>query len=275
MFKLLGESDRISASSDPKLIYDSVLYHRYLNGTLTDLGDGMQMNAELIIGHNPDLVMKYIYGVHDPADDKIKAAGIPIAYNLEFMETHPLGRAEWIKFVAAFCGVSDRADSLFSVIEKNYLALAKKAAKVKQRPEILDGSSYKGVWYAAGGRSYPAKLYKDAGAAYYWENDSSRGSIPLSLETILEKQGNADFWFGPSSENRGELLGIESRYALLKSFKEENVYQFGKRINPNGGLDYYESGVAHPDILLKDIISVLHPDLVEPDYETVYLEKVK
>lgn len=275
MFKMLGKSDLIIASTNANMIYDSTLYHRYLNGSLTDLGEGMQLNAELIIGQNPDLVMKYIYGSHDPADDRIKAAGIPIAYNLEFMETHPLGRAEWIKFVAAFCGAEKQADSIFSMITKNYLALTKKTAGVKHKPEVLDGSCYKGVWYEAGGKSYPAKLYEDAGADYYLKNDSSRGSIPLSFETILETQGNAGFWFGPSSESKAELLGIESRYALLKSFKNGNVYQFGKRINPHGGLDYYESGVARPDILLKDLISVLHPELVEPGYVTVYLERVK
>ena len=275
MFRLLGRSDLIIASTNANMIYDSTLYHRYLNGSLTDLGEGMQLNAELIIGQNPDLVMKYIYGSHDPADDKIAAAGIPIAFNLEFMETHPLGRAEWLKFVAAFCGTQRQADSVFSLISRHYLALTKQTAGVRHHPEVLDGSSYKGVWYEAGGKSYPAKLYEDAGADYYWKNDTSRGSIPLSFETILEKQGNADFWFGPSSESKAELLGIESRYALLKSFRNGNVFQFGKRINPHGGLDYYESGVTRPDILLKDIISVLHPELIGSKYETVYLERVK
>ena len=275
MFSLLRESAKISASTDPKLIYDSLMYHRYLNGTLVDLGESMQPNTEAIVGHNPDLLMKYVYGAKDALDEKIISAGIPVAYNLEFMETHPLGRAEWIKFVAAFLDDGAKADSIFNSIEQTYLNLSKLAIKTGIRPTVLDGSSYKGVWYAAGGKSFPAKLYADAGADYYWKNDDNRGSVPRSFEVIIEKQANSDYWIGPSTGSKEELLSIESRFNLLKPFRAGNVYHFGKRVNPNGGLDYYESGVIHPEILLKDLIFIFHPELLPPDYEPVYLQKVK
>jgi iron complex transport system substrate-binding protein len=275
MFSLLGESDKVTACTDAKLIYDSVLYARYLNGMLVDLGESMQPNTEAIVGHNPQLLMKYIYGAKDAIDQKIISAGIPIAYNLEFMETHPLGRAEWIKFVAAFLDQDAKADSIFNSIELSYLKLSQRALKTENQPSVLDGSSYKGTWYAAGGKSFPAKLYADAGADYYWKNDSSRGSIPLSFEVILDKQANCDYWMGPSAGNKDELLSIESRYALLKPLRTGKVFYFGKRVNPNGGLDYYESGVVRPDILLQDIVSILHPELLPSNYELVYLQKVK
>jgi iron complex transport system substrate-binding protein len=275
MFVLLGESDKISACSDPRLIYDSLLYHRYLNGLLVDLGESMQPNTESIIGHAPQLLMKYIYGAKDPIDQTIIAAGIPIAYNLEYMETHPLGRAEWIKFVAAFLDEDDKADSIFNTIENSYTELSGKAVKINTRPTVLDGSSYKGVWYAAGGKSFPAKLYADAGADYYWKDDTHKGSIPLSYEIIIDKQANTDYWIGPSTGNKAELLSIENRYSLLKPFQTGKVYHFGKRVNPNGGLDYYESGVVQPDILLKDLIHIFHPELLASGYEPVYLQKVE
>jgi iron complex transport system substrate-binding protein len=275
MFSLLGETDKISGCTDPNLINDSLLYHRFLNGTLINLGESVQPNTEAIVNHNPDLLMKYIYGVKDPFDEKIISAGIPIAYNLEFMETHPLGRSEWIKFVAAFLDDDAKADSIFDSIEQSYLYLSKLATNRGSRPTVLDGSSYKGVWYAAGGKSFPAKLYADAGACYYWQNDSNRGSVPRSFEQIIDKQANCDYWIGPSTGSKEELLSIESRFQLLKPFRTGKVYHFGKRVNPNGGLDYYESGVIHPDILLKDLIYVFHPELLPPDYEPVYLQKVK
>jgi iron complex transport system substrate-binding protein len=274
MLNILGLGKLVTAATEAHMIYDSVLYHRFLNGTLKNLGESIQLNTESIIGNSPALVMKYIYGGKDASDTKIIEAGIPIAYNLEYLETSPLGRAEWLKFTAAFVNKSALADSLFKETENSYLALTHLTDKIAKKPTILDGSCYKGVWYEAGGKSYPAQLYKDAGAEYYWKNDSTIGTIPLSLEVILDKQVNADYWIGPSIGSKNELLAIESRYALLKSFREGNIYQFSKRINPNGGLDYYESGVMHPDILLKDLIWVFHHELLDSSYEPVYLKKI-
>jgi iron complex transport system substrate-binding protein len=275
MLNILGEGKLVTAATEAHMIYDSVLYNRYLKGTLLNLGESIQLNVESIIGNSPALVMKYLYGGKDAVDDRIIAAGIPIAFNLEYIEATPLGRAEWLKYTAAFVNKSALADSIFNKTINSYLALTKLTKNVIEKPTILDGSCYKGVWYEAGGRSFPAQLYKDAGADYYWKNDSSVGTIPLSLEIILDKQVNADYWIGPSIGSRCELLAIESRCSLLKSFRNYNVYQFGKRINPNGGLDYYESGVMHPDILLKDLIWVFHRELLDSLYEPVYLKKIR
>jgi iron complex transport system substrate-binding protein len=275
MIELLHEENRIVACSNAKLIYDSALYRRYLKGELTDLGESLEMNTETVIGASPDLVIKYIFGGREAADEKLIEAGIPVVYNLEFMEPHPLGRAEWLKFVAVFVGKEAMADSVFRHIRDEYQILSERARKVPKRPTVLDGSSYKGVWYAAGGRSYPARLYADAGASYFWASDSNRGSIPLSFEIILNKQADADYWIGPSTGNKHELLGIESRYALLKSFRTDNVFDFGKRMNPNGGLDYFERGVVRPDILLKDLLWVFHRELLDSAYQPVYIERIK
>ncbi len=275
MINLISEGKKISACSDAKLIYDSVLFQRYLDGTLTDLGSTHLINAEMVIDHMPDLIMKYIYGTKEMVDEKLIEAGLPIAYNLEFMETHPLGRAEWLKFVAAFFDKDELADSIFNEIEHEYLRLVGLSTEKKSKPTVLDGSSYKGVWYAAGGKSYSARMYADAGADYYWHTDNSKGSIPVSFETIIDKQSEADYWFGPSTGKRDDLLSIDSRYKKLKSFCEGHVYFFGKRVNPNGGLDFFESGVTRPDKVLKDLIWVFHPELLDSDYEPVYLENMK
>jgi iron complex transport system substrate-binding protein len=275
MLNILGESNLVNAATEAHMIYDSVLYSRYLHGSLTNLGESIQLNMESIIGNAPALVMKYLYGGKDASDNKLIEAGIPVAYNLEYLEKTPLGRAEWLKFTASFVNKSILADSVFNETVNSYNRLTELTGKVLKKPTVLDGSCYKGVWYEAGGNSYPARLYKDAGADYYWKNDSSMGTLPLSLEVILDKQVNSDFWIGPSAGSKDELLSIESRYALLKAFREDNVYQFSKRINPNGGLDYYESGVMHPDILLKDLIWVFHPELLDSSYEPVYLKKVQ
>lgn len=274
MFKQLGETASISAASDAKMIYDSTLYAKYLSGKLVNLGESHLLNTETVIAYAPDMVMKYIYVNAEAADQKMIAAGIPVVYNMEYMEPHPLGRSEWIKFVAAFVGKEKEADSIFAEIEYEYLHYSTLARKEKPQPTVMDGSSYKGVWYAAGGKSYPAKLYADAGADYYWKNDSSRGSIPLSIETMIDKQQDAEFWIGPSTGNKQELLSIDNRYSLFNSFQNNKVFSFGNRVNPNGGYDYFESGVVRPDILLKDLIWVFHPNLLNKDFSPVYIKRL-
>jgi iron complex transport system substrate-binding protein len=274
MITQLGATNLISAAADAERIYDSSLYHRFLSGKITNLGNSEVINTEAIIAHDPGLVLKYIFGGEELIDARLRDAGIPVAYQLEFMEPHPLGRAEWIKFIAAFIDRSELADSLFQQIEKSYVHYSELGKRQKNKPTVLDGSSYKGVWYAAGGESFPARLYRDAGAEYFWENEKEKGSIAVSFESIIENQIDADYWIGASSGSKKELLAIESRYALLRAFKNNHVYYFGRRSNPNGGLDYYESGVIRPDILLKDLLWVFHPQLLEPEYMPVYIQHV-
>lgn len=275
MFDALGETSRVIATTEARYIYNPYLYRRFMEGSLKSLGESMQINGEAVIGLAPALVMKYLYGGKETVDEQIEEAGIPIAYNMEYLETHPLGRAEWIKFSGAFVDKFEKADSLFNEIEKSYLTLCESVKMANHKPTVLDGSSYQGVWHAAGGRSYPAQLYRDAGADYYWNNDSSRGNIPLSFEIIIDKQVDADYWIGASRGTKAELLAIEGKYSLLRAFREDRVYRFDKRINPHGGLDYFESGVVHPDILLKDLIWVFHSELLEPSYVPVYIQKIK
>ncbi len=271
----LNSGKMISAATDPELIYDSLLYREYLKGNIIHLGKSINLNTEVVIEHNPDLLIKHIFGGKELIDTRIRDAGIPIVYHLEFMETHPLGRAEWIKFFAVFVNKSTLADSLFAMIEKTYQHYSSLAKKETIKPTVLDGSSYKGVWYAAGGHSFPSKLYADAGTDYFWKDNSQSGSISLSFESILENQIDADYWIGPSTGSKEELLKIESRYALLKSFRENNVFFYGKRTNPNGGLDYFESGIIRPDILLTDLLWVFHPHLLETDYNPVFIQRIE
>lgn len=275
MINQLNSGHLVSAVTDAELIYDSMLYNRYLNGKLENLGNATLLNTEVIIEHKPDLILKYYYEGKEPTDIRLKNAGIPIAYHFEFMESHPLGRAEWIKFFAAFVNQSVMADSLFSQIEVTYQHYSALAKSEKDKPTVLDGSCYQGVWYAAGGKSFPARLYADAGADYYWKDNNQTGSINLSFESIIENQIDAEYWIGASSASKKELLNFESRCTLLESFKKGNVYYYGKRINPNGGLDYYESGVARPDLLLMDLLWVFHPQLLVQNYKPVYIQRIE
>jgi iron complex transport system substrate-binding protein len=273
MIALLGAQETVVASSNANWIYDSALYNRYRQNKLANLGNDLSMSAESVIAQEPDVIIKYIYQSVDPIDDVMKRAGISLVYIIEFMEEHPLGRAEWIKLIGALLGKETMADSIFNVVEENYLKYTKLAQSSSTKPDVLTGSMYKGTWYAAGGNSFIAQLIQDANANYFWLSDSTTGSIPLSFEVVIQKQGNADYWINTNSNSLSELMAIDSRCEFFKAFKEGNVYHYNKRTNENGGLDYYETGVVRPDLLLRDMLVILHPELI--DEETVYYEKLE
>jgi iron complex transport system substrate-binding protein len=275
MLSVLESSGVIAASSSANWIYDSTIYQKYLNGDIINLGNDLTINAEAIIGQAPDIVMKYIYQSPDAADDIIKSAGIPIVYNIEFMEKHPLGRAEWIKLMGLLTGKKQKADSIFSVIERDYNQYCTLAKSALTRPSVLVGNTYKGIWYAVGGNSFVAKLINDANAEYHWKSDSTSGSLPLSFEAVLQKQKDDDFWLNANASSLAEIMNIEPRCTKFKAFQTGKVYHYNKRVNPEGGLDYYESGVVRPDLLLHDLILILHPELFEAFEETIYWKKIE
>jgi iron complex transport system substrate-binding protein len=274
MLSMLNASEVIKACSAANWICDSLIYSKYREGKIVNLGNSLTLDAEAIIAQSPDVIMKYIYQAPDESDAILKSAGIPIVYNIEFMEEHPLGRAEWIKLMGLLTGKKKMADSLFATIVENYKSNCELAQTTKVNPSVLIGNSYKGTWYAVGGKSYMARLISDAGAEYYWKSDSSTGGIPLSFEAVLQKQKDADYWLNANAESLSEIVNIEPRCNKFSAFQNGKVYHYNKRKNPEGGLDYYESGVVRPDLLLKDLIIILHPELVTNNEQTVYWKKL-
>lgn len=274
MISMLGSHEEVMASNDPHLIYDSVLYQNFLKGKIIDLGNGMENPVEKIVAVQPDVLLKYIFQAEDPSDEKIRGAGIPIVYIQEFMEDHPLGRAEWIKCLGIVLGKYDQADSVFSIVESRYLSLLKKTANVNKKPGVLIGFNYKGTWYAPGGKSYIANLVKHAGGNYIWANDTNRGGIPIGFEKVIEDQVKADYWINADTKTLDELTAIDHRNKSIRAFKMKQVYHYNKRINPNGGIDYHEKGVVRPDILLQDLILIFHPQLLDDTLETEYWQKL-
>ncbi|WP_461633162.1 ABC transporter substrate-binding protein [Labilibaculum euxinus] len=271
---LLGELDKISGITNGNQIYNKYLNDRFKNGEIVEIGHQMGSHLESILGLFPELLMKTGFDNVREEDSRIVDAGIPIAYNIEWMESCMLARAEWIKFVGAFFNKDREADSIFNVIEHNYNEIKQIAKIFDNKPTALSGNDFKGTWYMPGGNSYAAKLIIDAGGDYHYKNESSKGSMPLSFEVVLDNMADADYWFGPRAKSLKELEKMDERYKLFKAFKNGNVYTINGRVNEYGGNDYWESGVARPDIILKDLIKILHPEIL-PEHELFYYKKLQ
>lgn len=271
---LIDELDKITGVADDKYIYNRSIYERIAAGEISQVGSLKSSNLEVLLDLSPDIIMKT--GVDNVRNDdaRLTQAGIPISYYVEWMEGSMLARAEWIKFVGAFFNKDRETDSIFQFIEKEYSQAIDLVQDVEYRPNIMTGNNFKGTWYMPGADSYLAKLILDAGGDYRFKNEKSNGSLPLSFEVVLDELVDADYWIGPRATSLKELGLLDERYTLFKAFREGNVYTFNKRMSENGGNDYWETGMTRPDRILKDVIKILHPELL-PEHELYYYQKLQ
>jgi len=274
ILNFLGVADRVVAVSLPDRVYNEELSKKVESGEILGVGHGATLDFERIVDLSPELVMVAGFMKISSDETKLMNAGLPVAFNIEWMESSPLARAEWAKFIAAFFNEEQKADELFKNLENRYSEIKSKIKLVKDKPDVISGYHYKGVWYMPGGQSYLAQLLRDAKGEYCWFSDSTQGSIPLSFEVVLEKQSNSKIWFGPAHcQSLKEMKDLDERYTLFKAYKDGQVYSVTKRTNDKGANDYYESGVICPDLLLKDVAKVLHPELF-PTHELYFYKKL-
>ena len=244
-------------------------------GKIRDLNNDIEINMELLLDLNPELVIGFSVNGNDKSLNKIGKFGIPVVLDGAWTEPHPLGRSEWIKFIAAFFDKDEEANILFNRIEADYLEAKALAKKTKIIPTIISGSLFKDVWNIPGGRSFVAKYLEDANTDYLWKNDQSTGSLQLNFENVLEKGQNADLWIGAGSfKNKSDMLSKHKGYNYFEAFKNNKTYTYTNKIGPKGGLLYYELGPLRPDLILKDIIKIAHPELLT-EYESFFFKPLE
>jgi len=271
----LGLQNSIVGLSGCNYVSSPAIKERIKNQFIKEVGQHEVVNYELLVNMNPEVIMAY--GIDQTSATKInklKTLGLTTVLNAEYMETHPLGQAEWIKFIAAFYNEEIKADSIFDYVEKEYLQLVEIAAKTTNKPTVFTGMPWSGAWYVPGGLSFQAKLFKDAGATYLWADNQEERSFIKSKEVILDEALDADFWLNVNAYH--SIKEIVETDALLKNFKalkEQQIYNNNLRENAAAGNDYWESGVVHPHIVLKDLIKIFHPTLIE--HQLYYYKKLE
>ncbi len=261
----------------PHLDYISSEKVRHLidTGKVKELGNNQSLNLEVLIDLQPEVVIGYGLDNSNPSLDKMEHNGLKVVLNGDWNEQTPLGKAEWIKLFGALYGKSDKANALFNTIEKDYMNTLKIVSRVKEQPSILAGDIFEGKWYLPEGNSWGCQLLKEAKGNYIWADTKGTGSLSLSFETVLEKAKNADIWI--TSGQFGSLKEMTSsnpHYAQFKAFQQKNVYSFAGKKGKTGGVLYYELAPNRPDLVLKDIVKVLHPELLV-GYKLFFFEKLK
>jgi iron complex transport system substrate-binding protein len=277
MLRALKATDVIVGISGTGLIYDSLIVDAINRGTIHDVGYDSNIDKELIVTLKPDLLMAY--GVGAPDSEflrKLGAMGVKIMYDADYLEEHPLARCKWLRLFGILTGKEEMADSIISEVSARYTRLADKVrASTVHSPDVLLGAPWEDVWYISPANSYIGRLIADAGGHYLFDDLIKPNSVPFSVEAVFKRATDADVWINPGSAGSlSDIASADSRMTRLPVYSRGDIWNNRKRITPAGGNDYWESGVVYPDILLEDIVSILHPQLL-PGYEQFFYIRLK
>lgn len=271
LLKDFGALNSIGGVCDLKYIKLPEIEEGCRNGTIADVGDGMNPNIEKIIDLHPDAILLSPFE-NSGGYGRVEKLNVPIIECADYMETSSLGRAEWMRFYGLLFGKKTEADAMFAAVERNYKDLQELVKPISFAPSVMCDLKTSSTWYTPGGNSTIAKLYSDAGANYIFREDTHSGSLPYPFEVIFEKGQQTDFWLirynQPVDKTYGELEKEFAPYAGFRPFKERNIYGCNTNRVP-----FYEETPFHPDWLLKDLIKIFHPSLLE-GYELRYYNKL-
>ena len=200
------------------------------NGRLKELRDNDNVNVEMTIDLQPELIVGHSMEANNPKYKNLQEAGVPVIFNGDWVETTPLGKAEWIKFFGALYDKNAEATAYFKEIEKAYTEAKMLVKNAEVKPAVLSGAMYQDVWYAPQGESWMAQFVKDAGGKYLWGDTKGTGSLSLSFEEVIEKAQPADYWIGPAQfTSYAELEKANKHYTQFKAFKEKKIYTYSAK----------------------------------------------
>ncbi|MFW8601817.1 ABC transporter substrate-binding protein [Desulfobacterota bacterium M19] len=271
----LGLVDKLKGFSNLSRVFSKTIRQAAGAGKIKNVGQGPNLRVEDVLDLRPDIIFTYATGGFRDTHPKLLEAGLKVGVCAEYMESHPLGRAEWIKFFALFFNRGAKAERLFNALETRYLRLASLTREVKKRPAVITNTPFNGRWYVAGGNSFMARFIQDAGGSYIWRDTPRSGSIPIDIETVYNRGLNAKFWLNTGIwTSLAQAREAAPRLADFASLRAGNLFNNNKRVNAAGGNDFWESGIMRPDVILADLIHIMHPKLL-PNHKLYYYRRLK
>ena len=267
----LGSIDAVTGVVDAEYYKIPEIVKGVKAGTVVDAGNSMAPTIEKIVELSPEAIFTSPF--QNAGHGAIEKLGIPIIECADYMETTPLGRAEWIKLFGELLCKRDEANAIYEEVERKYNALVAKTKNVEEKPTVISEMLIDGVWFLPGGRSYMAQMFADAGAAYPWSEDESTGSLQLDFATVYDKAYNADYWIIKNYEPNFSLASLESRYPLNKKF--DAFSKGGVYVINTVETSFFEDFPFHPEMLLQEYIQLFHPETFEGERNFKYLRQVK
>lgn len=270
----LGVAQTWVGHSEMDFVSSPALRTRITAGEVREIGSPTDL--ETLLALHPDALFADF--LTRPELDRLalaEKAGTGILIVPGFLETSPLGRAEWLLLFSLFFGKEREAIAAFAEIEKGYLELRDQVAGVATRPRVFTGGPFQNVWHVPGGGSFAAHLLADAGADYVWKDERASGALPLDLEKVFERAEDADFWIYPSHwRSLREIAAVDARLTRFTAWQKGRVYAADLRLSASGGNDFWEEGAARPDLVLADLVAIFHPELL-PRHRQIFHRRLE
>ena len=268
MISRLKSLDRLKAVAEPQFIFLPEIQTRLSRGEIASLGESVDLDIEKLIEVQPEAVL--VSPFENAGYGPLTKTGIPLIECTDYLENTPLGRAEWIKFIGLLFDKEEEAFSVFEKSAKSYERIKSKALKAIRKPTIFSELKTGQVWYVPGGESYMGCLFKDAGAQYLWEDTPETGSLPLAYEAVFEKASDADYWLIKYATQKTmtykDLASDFEGYSFFSAFRNRKIIACN-----TATCHYYEEGALEPEVLLADLVRLIHPELME-EYQPIYFQ---
>lgn len=267
MLDAIGEVERVVGVSGIDFIMNE---HIVANSTkIGDIGYDNNMNYELLLALDADLVLLYGVSAESNIERKLRELAIPYLYIGEYVESSPLGKAEWVVALAEAVGKRTDGEARFNAIAESYISLAERIAEYvadRTLPRAMINTPYRDAWVLPSENNYIARIIYDAGGVCYTTEGDGNTSQPIDIEQALLYAESADVWLNVGGCNTlQELTQQNPRFADVKVVKNRKVYNNTARRTANGGSDFWESGVVRPDVILHDLTTIFHPEIAEKD----------
>lgn len=233
-------------------------------------------DIERLISLAPDVIFTFGVGNEWDTHPKMEEAGLPVVILGDWNEANPLARAAWMVFISAFYDKEALALETLRSIKAEYDKLSSLGAGAISKPAVVLNGPFSGTWTVPAGESYMARMLADAGAKYLWADTKGTGGISLSVEAVFEKALSASIWLQPSyaAMSLADVKALDPRFSALPALKNGQVWNNNLRLSPMGGNDYFESGFMQPQVVLADLIAILHPELM-PGHKFFYYRKLQ
>ena len=269
----LGVRESIVGVSEGKFVTSPFLRKAIQSSKVVDIGQISNLDIEAIISLQPDLVLGYSTSDHLPEYyHYLRRLSIPVLLCNEYLEFHPLGRSEWIKFLGYLLRRGELANKLFDSINFLYGELYLRTRNPSYRPSVLLNYPWKDVWYIPGDSSYMSQLIRDAGGINIIGNQFlDTKSHSCAIEEVIKEGVNADYWLHPSTI---DSLSDLKQYRNFQSVLKKQVYNNTLRCKIGYGNDFYESGVLLPHLILRDLQHILHPELCDTTPSFFFYKKL-
>ena len=266
MLDAIGESRKVVGVSGLGFISSPGIRSR--RDSIGDVGYDSNFNYELIMSLDPDIVLLYGVNGASPVESKLRELDIPFIYIGDYLESSPLGKAEWMVALAEIVGRRDDGEKHFKEIAQSYNSLKELVSNaVEDVPKVMLNAPYGDTWFMPAEDNYSVQLIRDAGGEYIYGRNRSGISVPIDIEEAYMLCSDADIWLNPGSAGTlAELAVACPKFTDTDCFRSGHIFNNTRRSTSGGGNDYYESGVVNPDMVLRDLVKIFHPGLVHEEF---------